>query len=136
MLTRLVLLTFSRAQRLTNAKEFEQVFRRADINLSSGPLRIRARKNKLSTSRIGIVVPKRGNQLAVRRNRIKRIIREQFRLSGANLPDLDIVVQVFSAIEDRHLVRDLNKLFGQLEQGHFKNRSNTKFDAKGEGTKK
>lgn len=107
--------TFSRAQRLTHSKEFEQVFRQTEVNLSSGPLRIRARRNKLSAARIGIVVPKRGNQLAVRRNRIKRIIREQFRLSQPQLPDMDIVVQVFHAVDDRRLRRELEKLFGRLK---------------------
>ena len=105
---------FARCRRLTQAREFEQVIRRHQINLVAGPLRIRARTNTLAYARIGIVVPKKGTPTAVRRNRVKRIIREQFRLVAEHLPNLDIVIQVFSDIQDEHLKGQLVRLLGKL----------------------
>ena len=105
---------FARCRRLTQAREFEQVIRRHQINLVAGPLRIRARTNTLAHARIGIVVPKKGTPTAVRRNRVKRIIREQFRLMAEHLPNLDIVIQVFSDIQDEHLKGQLVRLLGKL----------------------
>ncbi len=94
---------FARRRRLTESRDFERVIRQHEINLSSGPLRIRARKNTLTHARLGIVVPKRGTALAVQRNRVKRIIREQFRHQADSLPNLDIVIQVFAEVDHEHL---------------------------------
>ena len=62
-------------------------------------------------ARLGVVVSKKGNRLAVRRNRIKRIMREQFRVTRPELPAVDIVIQVFAQIEDQELRRMLENLF-------------------------
>lgn len=53
---------------------------------------ILARPNQLSHARVGLVIAKKNVRLAVDRNRVKRTIRESFRLTSASLPDLDIVV--------------------------------------------
>ena len=85
-----------------------------DVNLSAGPLRIRARKNRMRCARLGLVVTKKGNAKAVRRNRLKRIIREQFRHHAEALPAVDVVVQVFGQIEDTRLTGLLQKQFEQI----------------------
>jgi len=50
-----------------------------------GPLRIFARANGLAYSRLGISISRRVG-IAVKRNRIKRLLREAFRLSREALP--------------------------------------------------
>ncbi len=65
----------------------------------------------MPTARLGLVVTKKGNPLAVRRNRIKRQVREAFRLQRTQLPPVDIVIQVFSAIEDSRLTSELDRLW-------------------------
>ncbi|MBI2802399.1 MAG: ribonuclease P protein component [Gammaproteobacteria bacterium] len=82
------------AYRITKAADFSQIF--------SGARRLRARHfdflyrtSETLTPRLGIAVSKRMVPRAVDRNRIKRIIRESFRLhvQPAVVP-LDVVVYV------------------------------------------
>ena len=105
---------FSRCRRLTKPDEFSLVIRKYDLNLSAGALRIRVRTNKLCRARIGIVVPKKGTPLAVRRNRVKRVVREQFRAHAESLPNVDMVVQVFSELDDQKLTQLLQQQFRAL----------------------
>ena len=80
--------------RLLKPAQFTRVFRTAKIKISSGPLRIFVIPNTLCAPRLGLAVPKRNINLAVHRNRAKRVIREQFRQAQESLPGLDIVVLV------------------------------------------
>ena len=66
--------------------------------------------------RLGVVVPKRGNKSAVRRNRIKRLVRETFRCRQSTLPNGDLVVQVMSAISDDDLRSALAELLLDLSK--------------------
>ncbi len=52
------------------------------------------RYNQQSLPRLGIIISKRNVRLAVQRNRIRRLIKEQFRLKQAVLPPIDIVFVV------------------------------------------
>lgn len=69
----------------------------------------------MPTARLGQVVTKKGNPLAVRRNRIKRIVREEFRLA-TDLPPVDIVVQVFGALDDAVVRRQIRRQFANLKK--------------------
>ena len=76
-------------------------------------------------ARLGLVVTKKGTPKAHRRNRIKRIIRDRFRLRAQQLPGADIVLQVFSDLDDERLKNALDELFTRLsvelvEQPHGK----------------
>jgi len=66
---------------------------------------------------MGIIVPKKGNRLAVRRNRIKRVIRNEFRLSRHRLLPVDIIVHVTGPIDDADLVVQLRQDFATLVVG-------------------
>jgi len=71
---------FSRQSRLLKPAEFKLVFNKP---LRSGDdcFRILARPNKTQRHRLGMAVSKKACAKAVGRNRIKRVIRESFRLT-------------------------------------------------------
>jgi ribonuclease P protein component len=85
-------LNFARSKRLLTAKDFQFVFSSAEVKTSCPELLLLARFNQQSQSRLGLVIAKKHVKLAVTRNRLKRQIRESFRLQTDNLPSLDIVV--------------------------------------------
>ena len=75
---------FSRTRRLKGVRAFARVFG-GRCSASNKYLVIYAASNDLPYPRLGLTVGKRhGN--AVRRNRIKRLLREAFRLEGDTLP--------------------------------------------------
>ena len=89
-------LDFSRQRRLLNAGDFRRVFDQADFKVSDQHILILARTSLYAHSRIGLVIAKKGIKLAVHRNRIKRIVRDSFRIhctqsNEFSLP-LDIVI--------------------------------------------
>lgn len=55
-----------------------------------------ARPNVAGHARLGMVIPKRLLDRAVDRNRMKRCIRESFRLARAALPACDFVVRLIA----------------------------------------
>jgi ribonuclease P protein component len=86
--------TFPRTHRLKGKLIFAQTYNQSIVE-PRGPLRIHARPNDLTHSRLGLSVPKRVGT-APRRNLIKRRLREAFRLLQHDFPrgyDLIIVVR-------------------------------------------
>jgi ribonuclease P protein component len=85
--------TLPRSHRLRSRADFHAIFD-ARIRESRGPLTIFAAPNRLSFPRIGIQTPVRVGT-APRRNRIKRMLREAFRLMQHDLPrGYDVVIVV------------------------------------------
>ncbi|MEX0655152.1 MAG: ribonuclease P protein component [Phycisphaeraceae bacterium] len=86
-------LRFRRAQRLSGKRAYEAVFA-ARCRKHVGPLVFHARPNGLGFNRLGLSVGRRvGN--AVVRGRVKRLLREAFRLEQLAEPQgYDIVVVV------------------------------------------
>ncbi|GGD71862.1 ribonuclease P protein component [Lacimicrobium alkaliphilum] len=82
---------FSRELRLLTPAHFENVFQQA-IPAVSPQLTLLARANQLSHPRLGITLSKKRVRKAHDRNRLKRVIRESFRLHQHQLPKTDIVV--------------------------------------------
>ena len=91
--------SFRPAHRLRLPREFAAVYD-AKVRESRGPLTVYALPNELGHPRLGMSVSRKvGN--AVRRNRIRRLIRESFRLLRHDLPkgyDLVVVVRRHDAL--------------------------------------
>jgi ribonuclease P protein component len=84
---------YHKRQRLTKADEFSSVFslRRT---IHSSYFQVFIRPNGLHQARLGLVVGKSVARHAVRRNYMKRVIREYFRLHAKEVDGFDIVVRV------------------------------------------
>ena len=93
-------LTFPRTHRLRTQREFGRVYG-ARVAKKAWPLRVHGVPNDVGHCRLGLSVSRRvGN--AVRRNRIKRRLREAFRLLQHDLPagyDLVVVVMRHEPLE-------------------------------------
>lgn len=86
---------FPRQHRLRSKVEFDRVFER-NARSSDAYFSVLARPNEIGHARLGLAISKKAAADAVDRNRLKRMIREHFRLSVA-LPALDFVVSARSA---------------------------------------
>ena len=75
--------TFPRSHRLGGRLAFAAVFE-TRVRQSRGPLTVYAQPNTLGHPRIGISIGRRVG-IAVQRNRIKRLLREAYRLSRCDL---------------------------------------------------
>lgn len=81
---------FPKAAHLRSEADFERVYARK-CKAANGVLLVFADRNDLGLARIGLSVSKKHGG-AVIRNRIKRLLREAFRLSQAELPaGLDLI---------------------------------------------
>lgn len=81
----------SRSQRLLRPSDFEAVLR-GGRRVRDVYFTVAVRTNSANCARLGVTVSRRTSPRAVVRNRIKRQIRESFRMSKSGLPGIDIVV--------------------------------------------
>ena len=84
-------LGFDRSLRLLQRPEFDRVFDNP-TRLIESPFTLLYRRNQLGYPRLGMVVSKKNLRLAVRRNLVRRRIRESFRLNRPRLPNVDLVL--------------------------------------------
>jgi len=104
--------------RLLNSSQFRKIFRDRRFQCSKF-FCIYCSPNNLSYPRIGLAVSKKVSKKAVDRNRIKRQIRENFRLYKAelSLADFVVVAKIGSAIEENVILRgDLKKLWRSINE--------------------
>ena len=104
-------LTFPKSRRLSKREDFAAVYE-AKVRESRGPLTVYARPNGLGHSRLGLSTSRKvGN--AVRRNRIRRLLRETFRHLQHDLPagyDLYVLVRPHEPL----ILAEYQKLFMAL----------------------
>jgi ribonuclease P protein component len=82
---------FSKAYRLNTAVDYSNVFNNAQRS-SDKFFTVLAKKNTLDVARLGLAIAKKSVKKAVQRNRIKRVVRESFRLTEQHCKGYDFVV--------------------------------------------
>ena len=94
--------TFRPHERLKDPKDFQRVFERRRSE-SDRVLVVYGVENSLAHARLGISVGRKRVRAASSRNRLKRLVREAFRVSKAELPagiDLVVIPRVQNATAD------------------------------------
>lgn len=107
---------FSKASRLLGPSQYSSVFKKADFKISASTILMLVSKS-VQAPRLGIVVAKKNVKSAVQRNRLKRIIRESFRLRQEEFGTIDIVVlarQGLDKMNNQEVLIQINKLFDEL----------------------
>lgn len=108
---------FSREKRLLTPRQFKAVFDSPSGKAPGKNVLLLARNNDLDYPRLGLVIGKKSVKLAVERNRLKRQIRESFRLNQDNLVGWDIVVVArkgLGDLENSELALQFGKLWKRL----------------------
>ena len=107
---------FSKRVRLLKPAEYSRVFKKA-IRSSDRLLTILAANNDLGYPRLGLAISKKNAKRAVDRNRIKRLIRESFRLHQLELPAADFVVMakpVTKSVDNHEIFKSLEHHWNRL----------------------
>ena len=84
---------FERCARLLKAEEYSQVFNKA-FRSRDQYFTVLAKPKNIGRAKLGLAVAKKKAKKAVSRNRLKRIIRESFRLSQGAIACADYVVMI------------------------------------------
>lgn len=106
-------LGFPPALRLLRPAEFQAVFDSTSFKVGEANFLLLVRCNDLGHARLGLVIAKKKVRRAVDRNRLKRQIRDSFRLQQNLLPAVDVV---FLARQDL-MALDSAAFRAALEQG-------------------
>jgi len=93
---------YPRALRLLKPADFQRVFKHSRFKSGDRYITVMAVPNGLGHPRLGMAVSIRNAGTAVARNRVKRLIRESFRLHQHDLDSLDLVVVARSGIATRN----------------------------------
>ena len=82
---------FTRQNRLVKSSEYQRVFDHA-FRSASAAFTVLVRRSEQREARLGLVISLRCARSAVVRNRLKRVVREDFRQRLEHIEGLDIVV--------------------------------------------
>ena len=110
--------TFTHTARLSQPDHYRRVFDSPEYKVSSGAFLLLAAPGATLTSRLGVVVAKKNVRRAVRRNRIKRLVREQFRRHPFDKA-IDLVVLARSGadqMDNPSVWEELDRLWRALGQ--------------------
>lgn len=114
---------FTKQKRLLKARDFQRVFDRSSAKVSSRVMLLIAAPNDLSQPRIGFIIAKKQVRLAVKRNRIKRVIRETFRHLDSEDFSYDVILLARKGV-DQQSNRKIRSEFEHLWQ-KLKKRANS-----------
>jgi len=108
---------FGREKRLLVPRQFKAVFDSPTAKVPGKHVLLLARPNDLEHPRLGLVIGKKSVKLSVGRNRLKRLIRDSFRLNQDSLAGWDVVVVArkgLGELENAEVTQQFGKLWKRL----------------------
>jgi len=102
---------FRRHSRLTTASDFSPVFK-SNLKIGDSFMTLLVSKHNSKRPRLGFAIAKKQVKKAVDRNRLKRLFRESFRQSQAQLPSKDYVIMVKHKI----IFQDNQQIFDMMQK--------------------
>ena len=111
-------INFPRHARLLKPDEYSRVFKNP-IRSSDRLFTILAVSNEITHARLGLAISKKNAKRAVDRNRIKRHIRESFRLNMHTMPAIDLVVMakpVTKSADNQQISESLQMHWNRLKK--------------------
>ena len=108
---------YGREKRLLTPRQFKAVFDSPSGKAPGKNVLLLARANGLEHPRLGLVIGKKSVKLSVERNRLKRLMRESFRLHQDSLVGWDIVIVArkgLGEVENPELIQHFGKLWKRL----------------------
>ena len=127
-------LTFPKSVRLLKPADYGKVFDDVQLKVPHRNFLILAAPNNLGHARVGLIFSKKNLRHAVQRNRIKRQVRETFRLQQ-DLPSLDIIVlgrQGLDKLENPDVRSSLNDIWRRVKK-KYRQVAITQSDANAQG---
>ncbi len=109
---------FDRSLRLVLSAEFKHVFA-TPCKIGGRYLTLLAKHNELDHPRLGLAISRKNVKTAVGRNRIKRQVRESFRLHQDIIGNFDVVVMAkpgADKVDKRQLRAQLDKHWQELAE--------------------
>jgi len=106
--------SFSRSVRLLEGSAYKRVFSKPKKS-ADACFTVLWRSNDTGKARLGLAISKKSVRRAVDRNRIKRLIRDSFRLIQHQLPAVDLIVMSRTGAAERS-----NQEIYLLLQRHWK----------------
>lgn len=109
--------------RLLTSSDFKTVFDNTDIKVFDKSFIILGMLSTLPYPRLGIVVAKKKIRKANDRNRLKRTVRESFRLNQSILAGVDLIVipsKNSDFIDNSILTKSLGRAWKKAHKSHYK----------------
>lgn len=111
-MTKMVQFRLPKQAKLIKTDDFSSVFSLRK-RIAMPYLVMRYKPNVLNRPRLGLIVAKKTAKLAVKRNYMRRVLRELFRLNQHDLPAIDLVIQAQKSFEKADF-NDIKQEFEQL----------------------